>query len=74
VIRAAQTARGLGCTVVALTGADGGRLAGHADLLVRAPSTVVARIQEMHTLCIHAIADSLDALMGPEAPGASSPA
>src|SRR5580658_1591778 len=60
VVQAAQTARGLGCTVVALTGAHGGQLAAHADLLLQAPSTVVARVQEMHTLCIHAIAEALD--------------
>jgi D-sedoheptulose 7-phosphate isomerase len=67
VVQAAQTARGLGCIVVVLTGEQGGKLAAHADLLIRAPSTVTARIQEMHTLCIHAIADSLDALIRQEA-------
>ena len=61
VVRAAQTARGLGCTVVALTGEGGGQLAGHADLLLQAPSKVVARIQEIHALCIHAICATLDA-------------
>ena len=61
VVQAARTARAMGCTVVGLTGAGGGELAQAADLLVRAPSSVVARIQEVHALCIHAIADSLDA-------------
>jgi D-sedoheptulose 7-phosphate isomerase len=64
VVQAAQTARGLGCQVVALTGVQGGQLASHADFVLRAPSAVVARIQEMHTLCIHAIADTLDGLLG----------
>jgi D-sedoheptulose 7-phosphate isomerase len=65
VIQAAQTARGLGCVVVAMTVEGGGKLAAHADseLFIRAPSTITARIQEVHTLCIHAIADSLDTLM-----------
>jgi D-sedoheptulose 7-phosphate isomerase len=67
VVQAAQTARGLGCTVIGFTGERGGNLATHADLLVRAPSAVVARIQEVHTLCIHAIADSLDALIKQQA-------
>jgi len=67
VVQAAQTARGLGCTVVALTGARGGALAAHADLLIQAPSTVVPRIQEVHTLCIHAVADSLDRLIRQQA-------
>jgi phosphoheptose isomerase len=65
VLQAAQTARGLGCIVVAMTGERESKLAAHADpgLLIRAPSTVTARIQEVHTLCIHAIADSLDTLI-----------
>jgi D-sedoheptulose 7-phosphate isomerase len=67
VVQAAQSARGLGCFVVALTGGRGGNLAAHADLLIRAPSLVTARIQEVHTLCIHAISDSLDALLLAEA-------
>jgi phosphoheptose isomerase len=65
VLQAAQTARDLGCIVVAMTGERESKLSAHADpgLLIRAPSTVTARIQEVHTLCIHAIADSLDALI-----------
>ena len=61
VVQAAETARRLGCKIIAFTGASGGRLMSHADLHVRAPSLVVARIQEIHTLCIHAIAESIDA-------------
>jgi D-sedoheptulose 7-phosphate isomerase len=63
VIRAAETARTRGCTVLALTGARGGELARHADLLLQAPSLVVGRIQEVHTLCLHVIAESLDELI-----------
>ena len=65
VLQAAQTARSLGCVVVAMTGERDSKLAAHADpgLLIRAPSTVTARIQEVHSLCIHAIADTLDTLL-----------
>jgi len=63
VVQAAQTARRLGCLVVAFTGARGGELAGHADVLVKAPSNTVARVQEVHTLCSHAVCDALDALI-----------
>ena len=63
VVQAARTARALGCKVVALTGAHGGQLADHADVVLRAPSAVVERIQEMHTLCIHAFAAALDGLL-----------
>lgn len=60
VIEAATTARAAGCTVIALTGADGGDLAAHAEIVVRVPSKVVARIQEVHDVCIHAIAEALE--------------
>ena len=65
VIQAAQTARSVGCVVVAMTGERDSKLAALADpgLLIRAPSAVTARIQEVHTLCIHAVADSLDTLL-----------
>jgi D-sedoheptulose 7-phosphate isomerase len=67
VVLAARTARERGCKVVALSGARSGLLAAHADFLVQAPSTVVARIQEMHTLCIHIIVESLDLLLQQQA-------
>lgn len=65
VIQAVQVARSRGCVVVAMTGERESKLSALADpgLLIRAPSTVTARIQEVHTLCIHAIADSFDTLL-----------
>jgi D-sedoheptulose 7-phosphate isomerase len=60
VIEAARQARAIGCTVIALTGRSGGKLAGHADLLVAAPSDIVSRIQEVHELCVHIIAQALE--------------
>jgi len=66
VVEAAQTARRLGCTVIGFTGAGGGALAGHADVLLKAPSSTVARIQEIHTLCIHVLCEALDALIRTE--------
>lgn len=60
VIEAAKAARERGCRVIALTGEGGGKLAAHADLLLDVPSTVVSRIQEIHALCIHVLAESLE--------------
>lgn len=60
VIEAAKYARGARCRIVALTGDDGGQLAAHVDILIRAPSRIVARIQEVHEVCIHAIAETLE--------------
>jgi D-sedoheptulose 7-phosphate isomerase len=63
VVLAARTARTLGCTVIALTGARGGALGSLADLVLAVPSTVVARIQEIHALCVHILVHSLDSLL-----------
>jgi len=63
VVQAAEAARRRGCTVVAFTGAGGGQLAAHADLHLSAPSSVVARIQEVHGVCIHALCEGLDRLL-----------
>ena len=66
VLQAAQTARALGCVVVAHDRRAREQAGGASPIRacsIRAPSTVTARIQEVHTLCIHAIADSLDTLL-----------
>ncbi|MGA8278024.1 MAG: SIS domain-containing protein [Rhodanobacteraceae bacterium] len=60
VVEAARTARAMDCRVVALTGIDGGALAAHADTVLRAPSKVVARIQEIHDICIHVLAEAME--------------
>jgi phosphoheptose isomerase len=60
VIAAVMAARSAGCKVVALTGCDGGALAPLTDIALRAPSRVVARVQEVHDLWIHAIAQALE--------------
>lgn len=60
VINAADSARAHGCTVIAFTGRSGGELARHADLVLAVPSNTVARIQEVHGLCLHALAEGID--------------
>ena len=55
VLAAATQAKELGMGVLALTGNDGGKLAGLADVEVRVPwSGYADRIQEVHIRCIHA--------------------
>jgi D-sedoheptulose 7-phosphate isomerase len=61
VIEAARAARARAATVIALTGGEGGRLAAEADIAIIVPATVVARIQEVHGFCIHAIVEALEA-------------
>ena len=55
VLAAATQAKALGMGVLVLTGNDGGKLAGLADVEVRVPwSGYADRIQEVHIRCIHA--------------------
>jgi len=74
VIAAVSAAHARGCRVIALTGKDGGRLAGALgddDHEIRVPSASTARIQEIHLLAIHALCDLTDrALFDPD-PGST---
>jgi D-sedoheptulose 7-phosphate isomerase len=49
-LRAAHTLR---LATIGLTGASGGRMAGLCDVCIRVPSTVTARIQEVHLTIGH---------------------
>lgn len=68
VVAAARAARARGCAVVALTGPGGGDLAALADVLVAVPTETVARIQEVHALCLHAMASALEGDLATEPP------
>lgn len=56
VVNAAREAHAQGCWVVALTGESDSPLSACADFTLRAPSTNVAHIQEIHAICLHALA------------------
>jgi len=63
VVAAAAAAHDRDMRVIALTGADGGRLGGMlnaADIEIRVPSASTARIQEVHLLVIHCLCDLVD--------------
>lgn len=60
VIKALEAARAIGGTAAGLAGRDGGKMVGIADPLLVVPSTVTARIQEMHILLGHALCDILE--------------
>lgn len=65
IVRAARAARDIDVHVIALTGADGGRLATEADTVLRVPSTDTGRIQEAHVVFVHAISEHVEyALFG----------
>jgi D-sedoheptulose 7-phosphate isomerase len=64
VLRAIGAAHERGLRVVALTGRDGGAIAGSlvdGDIEIRVPAERTARIQEVHLLIIHCLCDLIDA-------------
>ncbi|MFK7757054.1 MAG: D-sedoheptulose 7-phosphate isomerase [Flavobacteriales bacterium] len=61
VLKAAETAKAKGIKVVALTGKDGGKLAGVCDVEIRVPWNGYAdRIQEIHIKVIHSLIDYIE--------------
>jgi DnaA initiator-associating protein len=72
VINAMQAALTRDMTIVALTGKDGGEMAGFMgenDVEIRVPSWRTARIQEVHLLVIHNLCESIDNALFPVANG-----
>jgi D-sedoheptulose 7-phosphate isomerase len=66
VIKAVEAAQALGIKVIALSGNGGGQLKnvlGANDLLLAAPSSRTARIQETHLVLLHALCDGIDHVM-----------
>lgn len=64
IIKAVEAAKAKGMKVILLTGKDGGKLAGMADVEVRVPHFGYAdRIQEIHIKVIHSIILMVEKLM-----------
>ena len=67
-LKAVEAAHQRRMRVVALTGRDGGAIAGalaDSDIEIRVPSERTARIQEVHLVVIHCLCDGIDqALFG----------
>ncbi len=62
VISAAICARKNNIKVIAMTGASGGQLAAHCDLLIAVPSDITMHIQECHIALGHAITARVESL------------
>ncbi len=60
ILRAAESARTLGVSVVALTGEAGGPLAAMADVTLAVPSQDTAHIQEAHITLGHILAEVVE--------------
>ncbi len=70
VCRAIAAAHEHGMKVVALTGCDGGHMAGlysANDVEIRVPATRTARIQEVHLVVIHCLCDLIDTALPADA-------
>jgi D-sedoheptulose 7-phosphate isomerase len=63
VVKAMETSRERGMTVVALTGKGGGLCARHADILIEVPSKSTPRIQEMHICIYHYLCERVEAAL-----------
>ncbi|MFH1945908.1 MAG: SIS domain-containing protein [Acidobacteriota bacterium] len=60
VIRGLHAAREKGLYTLALTGEGGGRLRGTVDVLLAVPSPDTARIQEIHLILLHLMAEDIE--------------
>jgi len=63
IVHAIKAAHDRGMHIIALTGRDGGQIAGllaEQDIEIRVPATSTARIQEVHILIIHCLCDLID--------------
>ena len=70
ILRACAAARETGLTVVGMTGAGGGRMAEHCDILMRVPSERTFMIQQVHITLGHVLCLLAEADMFGAAPGA----
>ena len=64
VIKAFETARQLGIVTIAFTGGTGGNILPHSDHVLLVPSTVTARIQEMHITLGQMLCGALEIELG----------
>lgn len=64
VVLALEAARAMGLVAAAMTGRDGGSVAGLADPLLAVPSDNVARIQEMHLMLGQLLCGALEHRLG----------
>lgn len=61
IISALTKARAQSLSTISLSGKDGGKMKGMADIELIVPSEETPRIQEAHLLIVHAICEALDA-------------
>ncbi len=70
VIKAIESAVSRDMPIIALTGADGGDIAGllgENDVEIRVPSARTSRIQEVHLVVLHSLCEIIDTTLFPQA-------
>ena len=60
VLQAAKVARNIGCSIIGLSGRDGGKLNEICDINLIMPDNDTPRIQELHMLVIHILCDIIE--------------
>ncbi|MCF8026088.1 MAG: SIS domain-containing protein [Desulfobacteraceae bacterium] len=60
ILKAADAACKLGIKIIAFTGQQGGGLGNRAEVLFATSSDRTARIQEIHEICLHALAEAIE--------------
>lgn len=60
IIRAIQSAKDKGMTVVGFTGKDGGKMKDLCNYVLIVPSDNTARIQEVHTFTVHLLCEMIE--------------
>jgi D-sedoheptulose 7-phosphate isomerase len=63
---AMSVAKVLGMTTVTLTGYPGGKMSLEADIAVKSPATITARVQEQHVRIYHALCAQIEKQFFPE--------
>ena len=71
VIAAAEAARQKAMTVVALTGASGGKLAAKTDILLAVPATDTPLIQQVHICLYHYLCAEVEVRIAPHTIGSA---
>ena len=68
VVQAAEAARAAGLAVIAVTGADPGRLGELATVTLAVPEPVTAHVQEVHLTLLHVLCDEIERALVQDAP------
>ncbi|MDD2626631.1 MAG: SIS domain-containing protein, partial [Candidatus Methanomethylophilus sp.] len=64
VLRAVRYAKDQGCTIIAMTGYNGGKLRLLADCSIHVPINDMQKVEDVHMMALHLMAQTLDMYFG----------